>query len=431
MNGHPQQVQLQVSMGGSQLRSLQNKNTKNLSISIKSREDDNLIGTTTTGEDIVTTNNNCKSTAISIDSTGMRTPIATRPPLLTRRSEASIYSASLARSFNSSPGIQKPSINHFISPISKMYDFNPIHLPKYNSLSLSINTQFPKTHSRSRSRTIDISTPLFKDDSSIVETPLQLNQRIIQSKERTRNTAWIFPDATSKKSATITASLDSTKKNGNNINTPVNENINVKNAYPNGPLLVIPPNIYLYSEPTLHEILDFDLIINVAEEVPNLQYTIPPECHGKIEYYHVEWSHQSKIVKDLNKLTNLMHRATLQNKKILIHCQCGVSRSASLMVAYIMRYCNMSLNDAYNKLKSIAKDISPNMGLIFQLMEWSEKLNIINDEDDTVATQGNGENKIASEDVSNDSSINMSLELTPKTSFEPDSDHNLATLDIQ
>lgn len=431
MNGHPQQVPLQISMGGSQFRSLQNKNTKNLSISIKSRDDDNVI-ISTTGENIVTTNNDCKTTSTSTGSIGMHIPIATRPSLLTRRSEASIYSASLTRSFNSSPGVQKPSFNHFVSPTSKTHNFNPIQLPKNNSVSLSINTQLPKAHSRSRSRTIDTSTPLFKNDSDIIKTPLQLDQRIILSGQRTKNTTCIFPEATSCAPSIITTNLNSTNKNGNNLDTSIYENINVKDAYPNGPLLVIPPNIYLYSEPTLHEILDFDLIINVAEEIPNLQYMIPPECHRKIDYYHIEWSHQSKIVNDLNKLTNIMHKATLQNKKILIHCQCGVSRSASLMVAYIMRYCNMSLNDAYNKLKSIAKDISPNMGLIFQLMEWSEKLSIINDDGDDIAgNQANRENKLISGDVSNDSSINTSLDLTPKTPFVPDSDHNLTILDIQ
>lgn len=429
MNGHSQQIPLKVSVGSSQTKSLQNKNTKNLSISINSRDNDNLIPTI--GEVVGTTSdNNFKDTMTSTDSIRVRMPIATRPPLLTRRSEASIYSLSTVKSFDSSLGIPKPNVNHAVSPTSKMHNLNPIQLPGNHSASLSINTQIPKTHYRSRSQTIDTSTPLFKDNSGIIETPLYPKQSFVQSMQserQTRNTTWIFPDTNSKAGSTITANSDSNNKN---VNNSIYKNINVKDAYPNGPLLVIPPNIYLYSEPTLHEILDFDLIINVAEEIPDLQYMIPPEFHGKIKYYHVEWSHQSKIVKDLRRLTDLMHKATLENKKVLIHCQCGVSRSASLMVAYIMRYCNMSLNDAYNKLKSIAKDISPNMGLIFQLMEWSEELDIINDKDGIVENQENGKNKIASEDISNNNSTNMSLDSTPKTPLESSINHNLTTLNI-
>lgn len=416
MKRHPQQIPLQVSIGGSQIKSLQNRNTKNLSIYINPRDNDSLIPTTT-GDEVIAPTNNFKDTVVSTGSIRLRVPISTRPPLLTRKSEASIYSTALVNSYNSSSGIRKPSISHLVSSTSKTHSLHPVQLPGNHSVPLTINTQIPNSYSRNRSQTIDTSTPIFRDNSNIVETPLYPNQQLIpfiQLEQQTRNTQWIFTETTSKA--------------GSDGSNPIYKNINVKDAYPNGPLLVIPPNIYLYSEPTLHEILDFDLIINVAEEIPNLQYMIPLEFHGKIEYHHVEWSHQSNIVKDLKKLTDIMHKATLQNKKVLIHCQCGVSRSASLMVAYIMRYFNMSLNNAYNKLKSVAKDISPNMGLIFQLMEWSEELSIIND--DIVRKQGSSDNKDSCEDASNDSSVNTSLDLTPKTPLECYRDHNFTTLDI-
>ncbi|AET38787.1 tyrosine/serine/threonine protein phosphatase MSG5 Ecym_3294 [Eremothecium cymbalariae DBVPG len=144
------------------------------------------------------------------------------------------------------------------------------------------------------------------------------------------------------------------------------------NVYPGDPLCVVEPGIFLYSEPTLEQVLEFDLVINVAKEINNLRSQLPD--NSTTEYHQFRWSHTSKICGNLEELTKLMHDAVLQNKKVLVHCQCGVSRSASLIVAYIMRYRKMSLNDAYNHLKNIAKDISPNMNLIFQLMEWGECL---------------------------------------------------------
>ncbi|CUS23993.1 LAQU0S13e00892g1_1 [Lachancea quebecensis] len=146
-----------------------------------------------------------------------------------------------------------------------------------------------------------------------------------------------------------------------------------ENAYPTGPLLVYGSYIYLYSEPTVEDVSKFDVVINVAKEVQDCREQVPhSECS---EYHHAEWTHTTKICADLPKLTQIIHQAALARKRVLVHCQCGVSRSASLIVAYIMRYQNLSLNDAYNKLKSVAKDISPNMSLIFQLMEWNEALN--------------------------------------------------------
>ena len=111
----------------------------------------------------------------------------------------------------------------------------------------------------------------------------------------------------------------------------VHAEIYQRTVYLDGPLLVLPPNLYLYSEPKLEDILSFDLVINVAKEIPNLEFLIPPEMAHKIKYYHIEWTHTSKIVKDLSRLTRIIHTAHSQGKKILVHCQCGVSRSASLI----------------------------------------------------------------------------------------------------
>lgn len=144
------------------------------------------------------------------------------------------------------------------------------------------------------------------------------------------------------------------------------------NAYPKGPLLVCGSNIFLYSEPTLEDVLKFDVVVNVAKEIPNFTSKLP--SYKRKDYHHVNWTHTSKICDDLPYLTDIIHQADINNRKVLIHCQCGVSRSASLIVAYIMKYQDLSLNDAYNMLKGVAKDISPNMSLIFQLMEWNEKL---------------------------------------------------------
>lgn len=71
----------------------------------------------------------------------------------------------------------------------------------------------------------------------------------------------------------------------------VHAEIYQRTVYLDGPLLVLPPNLYLYSEPKLEDILSFDLVINVAKEIPNLEFLIPPEMAHKIKYYHIEWTH--------------------------------------------------------------------------------------------------------------------------------------------
>ncbi|VDQ03986.1 unnamed protein product [Trichobilharzia regenti] len=60
--------------------------------------------------------------------------------------------------------------------------------------------------------------------------------------------------------------------------------------------------------------------------------------------------------------------------KTLVHCMAGVSRSSTLILAYLMRHTNMSLADAYQHVRSIRPCIQPNPGFWRQLLEYEEKL---------------------------------------------------------
>jgi tyrosine-protein phosphatase len=207
-------------------------------------------------------------------------------------------------------------------------------------------------------------------------------------------------------------------------------------AYPNGPICIYEAGVYLYFEPTAEQATTFDVVINVASEVqnpfnsstPDTQKDIdarrvdgPPAEHvdfatlsqrpkpasfgrqgsspttpkatpvmqivppreividGKQyttpEYIHMPWEHNTDIVPDLYKLVKLMDERVVQGKRVLIHCQCGVSRSASLIVAYgLYKDPQMSVQEAYDKAKKRSKWIGPNMNLIMQLQEFRNGL---------------------------------------------------------
>ncbi|KAF2207959.1 hypothetical protein CERZMDRAFT_50148, partial [Cercospora zeae-maydis SCOH1-5] len=83
------------------------------------------------------------------------------------------------------------------------------------------------------------------------------------------------------------------------------------------------------------------------------------------EYIHVKWEHNSDIVPDLLHLCKLIDERVAEGKRVLIHCQCGVSRSASLVVAYgLYKNPSMSVQEAYDAVKRRSKWIGPNMNLI-------------------------------------------------------------------
>lgn len=70
---------------------------------------------------------------------------------------------------------------------------------------------------------------------------------------------------------------------------------------------------------------------------------------------------------------------------ILVHCQCGVSRSATLVIAFVMQAAALGypftrtknltgMHDCYEMVKDLSSSISPNCSLIYQLVEWERHL---------------------------------------------------------
>lgn len=56
-----------------------------------------------------------------------------------------------------------------------------------------------------------------------------------------------------------------------------------------------------------------------------------------------------------------------------MHCRAGVSRSATLCLAYLISCRGMSLNDAYDEVKRKRRVIAPNFNFMGQLLSWQEE----------------------------------------------------------
>ncbi|KAI9795173.1 MAG: hypothetical protein M1816_000195 [Peltula sp. TS41687] len=204
-------------------------------------------------------------------------------------------------------------------------------------------------------------------------------------------------------------------------------------AYPSGPVCIYDPHVYLYLEPSDQEASQFDVILNVAREVRNpftdlsnsqqqekaqlvagmgdLELTdrqpvdvdtattttstsqlgtevskdsdsmVPSASDASStlsrdpEYIHIPWDHNSNIVDDLLRLVGVIDERVRHGKRVLVHCQCGVSRSASLIVAYgLYKDPSSTVQEVYDAVKKKSRWIGPNMSLIYQLSEFRTKM---------------------------------------------------------
>jgi atypical dual specificity phosphatase len=69
-----------------------------------------------------------------------------------------------------------------------------------------------------------------------------------------------------------------------------------------------------------------------------------------------------------------IHRHISAGHACLVHCQRGVSRSASIVMAYLMLYRGMSRDEAYIWVKRRRSVIAPNIGFWNQLVAFEEDL---------------------------------------------------------
>jgi protein-tyrosine phosphatase len=138
-------------------------------------------------------------------------------------------------------------------------------------------------------------------------------------------------------------------------------------------------NIYLgnaYNASNYSDIIDnnFGLIINVTEEIPNYY-----SSENNIEYYNIS-------IKDLNNyhITDFLSVAIKKirqfnnenNKQnILIHCFMGSSRSATLLIAYLAKYHNYSIDEALKYCKEKRNLVNINTTFYNDLKQWNETNN--------------------------------------------------------
>lgn len=71
-----------------------------------------------------------------------------------------------------------------------------------------------------------------------------------------------------------------------------------------------------------------------------------------------------------------MEKAREEGGKILVHCRVGVSRSATVTIAYVMKHLALPLVDAYLVVRSRRLNvlIQPNMRLLYDLCGWEVEL---------------------------------------------------------
>lgn len=137
-------------------------------------------------------------------------------------------------------------------------------------------------------------------------------------------------------------------------------------------------NLYLCggsaaSVPTMQQ-LGVTLVINATteQELPNT----PLPCDETTGYLRISIkdNREADLDRYFDEVADRIEQESQRAGGVtLVHCVAGVSRSASLCLAYLIKYHRMSLKDAYNHVKARRPQIRPNVAFVKQLMEYEFK----------------------------------------------------------
>ncbi|XP_056140189.1 uncharacterized protein si:dkey-175m17.7 [Lampris incognitus] len=125
---------------------------------------------------------------------------------------------------------------------------------------------------------------------------------------------------------------------------------------------------------------DLDLLLHL-----NIGYVVNVTTHlplyhvnsGLVRYKRLPATDNSKqnLRQYFEEVFEFIEEAHQSGKGVLVHCQAGVSRSATIVIAYLMKHTLMTMTDAYKYVRSRRPVVSPNLNFMGQLLEFERDLN--------------------------------------------------------
>ena len=112
-------------------------------------------------------------------------------------------------------------------------------------------------------------------------------------------------------------------------------------------------------------------ILNVTSSVPNQFKDLDGFVYKQIA---VEDSHEVDMIQHLPEAFCFIEDARNRGERVLVHCHAGMSRSVTVIIAYLMKYHDHTLESAFDFVKQRKRNISPNFSFMGQLIEYESML---------------------------------------------------------
>ncbi|NXA56568.1 DUS4 phosphatase, partial [Nothocercus julius] len=140
-----------------------------------------------------------------------------------------------------------------------------------------------------------------------------------------------------------------------------------------GPVEILP---FLYLGSAHHaarrdtlDALGITALLNVSPDCPNHF-----EGHYQYKSIPVEDNHKADISSWFMEAIEYIDAVQERRGRVLVHCQAGISRSATICLAYLMMKKRVRLDEAFEFVKQRRSVISPNFSFMGQLLQFEAQV---------------------------------------------------------
>ncbi|RWS18609.1 dual specificity protein phosphatase 14-like protein, partial [Leptotrombidium deliense] len=135
---------------------------------------------------------------------------------------------------------------------------------------------------------------------------------------------------------------------------------------------LITANLYLTSLAGITAInLEKYRIEQIFDFAKEFEYKIDSIAHKKFNF---EDSKSSDLLSAFDNVSDEIKSLTSHGHNVVVHCFSGVSRSAAMALAYLMKYERLSLKNAFYKIAEKRAIVRPNNSFFEQLIEYEKRL---------------------------------------------------------
>lgn len=133
-------------------------------------------------------------------------------------------------------------------------------------------------------------------------------------------------------------------------------------------------NLYLGA---LYDISNYELLTNLGiTHIITVSKGILPLYPEKFTYktIQIDDSPDENLIKHLDSSYEFIEKALSNSGKVFVHCAYGISRSPSVVIAYLMKKYSWNYDTTFKFVFNKRNKIYPNEGFIKQLLEYERTL---------------------------------------------------------